>query len=93
MRDLLDVVDDGEELPLGVHFASTAQGEAPHALVLQIGEDGFDGWHAPAVDGTPRRGIKHQRMRSVGACVRARDLDAPSRCSMTVIWRRRVRSG
>jgi hypothetical protein len=29
MRDLLDVVDDGEELPLGVHLASAAEGEAP----------------------------------------------------------------
>ena len=48
MRDLLDVVDDGEELPLGVHLASAAEGEAPHALVLQVGEDGFDSWHVAA---------------------------------------------
>jgi hypothetical protein len=34
--DLFDVVDHGEELPLGVHFDASAQGEAPYALVLEI---------------------------------------------------------
>ena len=58
MRDLLDVVDDGEELPLGVHLASAAEGEAPHALVSQVGEEGFDGWHAAAVDGASCGTIK-----------------------------------
>lgn len=70
MGDLFDVVDDGEELPLGVHLASAAEGEAPHALVLQIGEDGFDGWHSASVDGAPCRAIKLPA-HAFGGCVLA----------------------
>ena len=47
ISNLFDVVDDSEELPLGVHLASTAESEASHALVLQVGKDRFDGRHTP----------------------------------------------
>ena len=40
MRELLDVVDQAEKLPLGVDFACSAQGEAIEALVVaEIAED------------------------------------------------------
>jgi hypothetical protein len=60
---------------------------------LQIGEDGFDRWHAPTVDGAAAGLSNFQRMRSVGASLRARGLGAPSRCLMTVSCRWMVRSG
>ena len=43
MRNLLDVVYDGEELPMRVDFGPAAQSEAAHSLVLQVSKHGFDG--------------------------------------------------
>ena len=47
---LLDVVDHCEELPLCAHLSLAAEREAPHPLVLDVGEDWFDSTHAAAVD-------------------------------------------
>ena len=58
VSNLLDVVDDGEELPLGVHFVPASEGESAHALILEVGKDRFDGRHAATVEGTSEQGIK-----------------------------------
>ena len=58
MGDLLDVVHHREELPLGVHLSPATQGEAPHALVLEVREDGLHGAHSAAVDFSTSRGVK-----------------------------------
>ena len=44
LRPLLDVVDQGEQLPLAVNFLSAAQREAAESLVVaDVSEDRFDG--------------------------------------------------
>src|SRR5690606_14327471 len=57
-RDLLDIVDKCEELPLRIHLRPSTESRAPHALVLKVAEDGFDGAHASAVELAPHRGVK-----------------------------------
>ena len=46
---LLDVVHHREQVPLGTHFALTTKREASHALVLDVGENGFPCTHPVAV--------------------------------------------
>lgn len=58
VSDLLDVVDDGEELPLRIHLGSSPKREASHALVLKVAEDRFHRGDASVVDGAPRWAIK-----------------------------------
>ena len=48
MSDLLDVVNHGEELPLGVDLPPTSQREAPHPLVLKVRKHRFHSGHPPA---------------------------------------------
>jgi hypothetical protein len=42
VSDLLDVVYQGEQLPLGIDLGLAAQREAFQALVLEVGEHRFD---------------------------------------------------
>ena len=55
---LLDVVDHCEELPLCAHLALTAEREAPHPFVLDVGKDWFDSAHAAAVDFATERRVE-----------------------------------
>ena len=50
VRPLLDVVDQGEQLPLAVNFALPAQGEAIETLVMaDVAKDRFDGGEAATI--------------------------------------------
>jgi hypothetical protein len=54
--NLLDVVHQGEQLPLGIDLSFAAQREASHALVLEIGEHRFDDGDALVVGEAPDGG-------------------------------------
>ena len=55
---LLDVVDHREEFPLSAHLALTAECEAPHPFVLDVGKDWFDRTHSAAVDFSTERRVE-----------------------------------
>ena len=51
MRQLLDIVNQGVQVPLGVHLRLRSQREAIQALVVpKVGEHGFDDRDAPPVE-------------------------------------------
>ena len=51
MRQLLDVVNQAVEVPLGVHRRARAQGKAVEPLVVaQVAEHRFNGGQSPAVE-------------------------------------------
>jgi hypothetical protein len=46
------------KLPLLTHLLLTSKGEASHALVLDVGENGFDGTHRAIIKFSPERCIE-----------------------------------
>ena len=54
---LLDVVDEGKELPLRIHFVSGSQRESSQVVRVQIAEDRLDDAVASAVEPAPLAGI------------------------------------
>lgn len=58
MGNLLDVVHQGEELPLGIDLALAAQREPPHPLVLEVGEHRLDDGDALVISVAPQRGVE-----------------------------------
>jgi len=55
---LFDVVHHREEFPLSAHLALTAEREALHPFVLDVGKDWFDSAHAAAVDFSTERRVE-----------------------------------
>ena len=50
---LLDVVDEGKELPLRIDFSSGPQRESSQVVGVQIAEDRLDDAETPAVEQSP----------------------------------------
>ena len=54
---LLDVVDQCKQLPLGIDFASAAEREAAQPVVVQVPEHRFDDAEPPTVEQPPFRAV------------------------------------
>jgi hypothetical protein len=57
-RKLSDVVHHGKELTLRIHFLLTSKGEAAHALVLDVGKNGFNRSHSATLKFASERYIE-----------------------------------
>lgn len=58
MGNLLDVMDQGEQLPLGVDFIFATEGEPAHAFVLEIREHRLDDGDALVIDVASHDGVE-----------------------------------